>query len=376
VRARDKRRAGAGPRLSAARFRNGGTVVDTVLHYKCPNCGSDMSYDADAGMLSCPSCRTRMDVREMEQLRGGQAAGRAGTAGVADTVVYHCNNCGADLLATPETAATKCSFCGAGVVLADRVSGERRPQLVIPFTVSRDEAIRAFKKWCRNGLITPRGFMSADRIQSITGIYVPFWLYDLNGHVHVEAVCTKVRTYSDGDYLYTETSFFDASREINLNYVMVPADASRKMDDAFMDLLEPYHYGQLKEFQTPYLAGYLAETYQYTDEELLPRAKNKIIGFIEDYIRSTYAGYASVKYRNKQIDIRKINSYYVLFPVWMVVYDYDNFKYTFAMNGQTGKVVGKPPISFGKVAAWFAGVAAGTFLVLKTVAFALGGGFL
>lgn len=344
-----------------------------VLHYKCPNCGSDMTFDADTGMLSCPACRTQLNVEQMEEEHRPKTEAEPAED---ETVTYHCNNCGADLLTTPETAATRCSFCGAGVVIADRITGEQAPRLVIPFTISKEEAIKAFKKWCRNGLLTPRGFMTADRIKSITGIYVPFWLYDLNSRVKVHAVCTKVRTYTRGDYIYTETSYFDAARDINLNYVKVPADASKKMDDAFMDRLEPYHYSHLKPFKTPYLAGYLAEKYQYTDEELLPRAKDKISSYIESFIRSTYAGYSSVSYKTKQIDTSKVDSYYVLFPVWMVVYDYDNFQHTFAMNGQTGKVVGKPPISYGKVAAWFGGIAAGTLLVMKTLSLAMGGGFL
>lgn len=340
-----------------------------VQHYKCPNCGSDITFDANTGMLSCPACRHQMKVEQYEE--------QVPATSVEDeTVAYYCNNCGADLMATPETAATKCSFCGAGVVIASRLSGEMAPTLVIPFKISKEEATRAFKKWCRNGLLTPRGFMTADRIKSMTGIYVPFWLYDLNSHIHVSATCTKVRTYISGDYRYTETSYFDASREINLNYVKIPADASVKMDDAFMDRLEPYHYGELKDFKTPYLAGFLAEKAQFTDDQLLSRAREKISSYIESYIRSTYTGYSSVRYREKKINTQKVKSYYVLFPVWMVVYDYEKSEHTFAMNGQTGKVVGKPPISFGKVSAWFGGIAAGTLLVLKTLSFALGGGFL
>ncbi len=115
-----------------------------------------------------------------------------------------------------------------------------------------------------------KGFMTADRIKSITGMYVPFWLFDLNSKVQVNAVCTKVRTYTQGDYIYTETKYYDAFRDINLDYLKIPVDASEKMNDELMDKLEPYPYDQLKEFKTPYLAGYLAEKYNYTDEELLP----------------------------------------------------------------------------------------------------------
>lgn len=340
-----------------------------ILHYKCPSCGSDMSFDSETGDLSCPSCGRH------EKIENYQEELQTSSTNDVETKEYHCENCGAILLTTADTTATNCSFCGAGVVIADRLSGQLAPAKVIPFTISKEEAIDAFKKWCRKGLLTPRGFMNADRIKSITGMYVPFWLFDLNSKVQVSAECTKVRTYTQGDYIYTETKYYDAFRDINLDYIKIPVDASEKMNDELMDRLEPYPYDQLKDFKTPYLAGFLAEKYNYSDDELLPRAKDKISSYIESYISSTFAGYHSVFYKNKQIDTKNVNSDYVLLPVWMVSYDYNHSEHTFAMNGQTGKVVGKPPISMGKVAAWFSGIAAGTFFALKCVSFMLGGGF-
>lgn len=328
-----------------------------------------MSFDAESGELSCHSCGGHENIENYpEELM---------TASFTEDEAkeYHCENCGATLITTTDTAATSCSFCGAGVVIADRLSGHLAPAKVIPFTISKEEAMTAFQKWCRKGLLTPKGFMSADRIKSITGMYVPFWLFDLNSKVQVDAVCTKVRTYSDSEYIYTETKYYDAFRDINLDYVKIPVDASEKMNDELMDKLEPYPYDQLKAFKTPYLAGYIAEKYNYTDEELLPRAKDKISGYIESYIRSTFSQYHSVSYKNKHIDTSKVKSSYVLLPVWMVSYDYNHSEFLFAMNGQTGKVVGKPPISTSKVALWFSGIAAGTFIALKGISFMMGGGF-
>ena len=110
---------------------------------------------------------------------------------------YHCNSCGADIVTEPETSATTCSFCGAAVVLSDRLTGNLAPAMVIPFPSTR-AGETGVQKWCRNGLLTPGGFMTADRIQSITGIYVPFWLYDLHNRIEVHAQGTKVRSYTQG----------------------------------------------------------------------------------------------------------------------------------------------------------------------------------
>lgn len=340
-----------------------------VIHYKCQNCGDDMVFDSNTGMLSCHSCGRRDRIEDLPE--------EFITARFTEDEAkeYHCLNCGAVLITEKSTAATTCSFCGAGVVLADRLSGDLAPKKVIPFTISKDEAVKAFQKWCRNGLLTPKGFMTGDRIKSITGMYVPFWLYDLNSRVQARAVCTKVRTYERGDYIYTETHYYDVFRDINLDYVKVPVDASKKMNDELMDKLEPFPYDRLKEFKTPYLAGFLAEKYDYTDDELTERAKGKIANYIESYLSSTFAGYHSVSYQQKSIHTNKTNSQYVLLPVWMLNYDYQGKQYLFAMNGQTGKIVGKPPLSSKKIAAWFAGIASGTFFILTVISQLAGGGF-
>lgn len=340
-----------------------------VIEYKCPGCGGDMGFDSDTGMLACGSCGRRENIDNIPDPL------KKSTFAENEAKEYQCSSCGAVIMTEAETTATNCSFCGSSVVLADRLSGRLAPAKVIPFAIGKEEAIRAFRKWCRNGRLTPGGFMTADRIQSITGMYVPFWLYDLDNQVEVDARATKVRTYTRGDYRITETQHYDVYRKLRLNYVKVPIDAAEKMNDELMDKLEPFPYNQLKEFKTPYLAGYIAEKYSYDEQELLPRAKQKISQYIDDYIRSVTTGYTTVTYTNKYIDTEVKQAEYVLLPVWVVHYDYNRKKYTFAMNGQTGKVVGKPPISKAKVAAWFASISGVSFLSLKLISWMMGGGF-
>ncbi|WP_274361737.1 TFIIB-type zinc ribbon-containing protein [Paenibacillus thermotolerans] len=340
-----------------------------VIEYKCPNCGSGMVFDSGTGTLSCHSCGRQDNIENIPD----PLVRHAFTEGEVEE--YHCTSCGAVIMTEPETTATHCSFCGSGVVLGDRLAGKLAPVKIIPFSISKEEAMEAFRKWCRNGRLTPSGFMTADRIKSITGIYVPFWLYDLHNAIEVTAHGTKVRTYTRGEYVYTETQHYNIYREIVLDYVKVPVDASTKMSDELMDKLEPFPYDKLKSFKTPYLAGYVAERYNYTGDELIPRAKEKIKEFIDAYIRSATSGYTTVNYTSKRIDTTAERADYVLLPVWMVRYDYDKTEHTFAMNGQTGKVVGKPPISMAKVSAWFGGIFCASFISLKLISWAMGGGF-
>lgn len=350
-----------------------------VVQYKCSNCGADMAFDATSGMLHCDSCGTYREIdpktdTTKEEQRKKKSKDHIDKEPFTNEVrEYSCNNCGAILITDQDTSATTCTFCNAPVILQERLSGTFAPAKVIPFTITKEQAMKAFRSWCHKGMLTPKGFMTADRVKSITGLYVPFWLYDLNSIGEVDATCTRVRKYTSGDYIYTETSYYKVHRKVNLNYLKVPADASAKLNDELMDKLEPFDYSQLKEFNMPYLAGYLAEKYNYDDNELLPRIKDRVKGYVDQYIRTTIVGYSSTIYNRKDIAISKTHADYVLLPVWIVCYDYKQTEYIFAMNGQTGKIVGKPPLSIKKMLAWFSGISAGAYILLSIISLFSGG---
>lgn len=346
-----------------------------VIQYKCTNCGADMAFDSKSGKLHCDSCGNSENVDSMPKshISYNTTEHKHKYFKENEGTEYKCNNCGATLITDGLTSATNCNFCGAGVVLSDRLSGSLAPSMIIPFKISKEEAKEAFKTWCKKGLLTPKGFMNADRITSITGLYVPFWLYDLDCDGEANATCTKVRTYEQGDYIVTETSYFDVYRRVKLAYDLVPQDASEKMNDELMEKLEPYHYHDLKEFNMPYLAGFIAEKYSYDEKSLLGKVRQRVSHYVESYIQSSILGYTTTTYTRKNINIIPRHAHYVLFPVWMVCYDYKKSEHTFAMNGQTGKIVGKPPLSFGKILLWFAGLSVSFFLIMQIITLLAGG---
>lgn len=346
-----------------------------VVQYKCPNCGADMAFDSKSGKLHCDSCGNNENVESIPKSNISYKKTDSSQKYFEENEAheYKCNNCGAVLITDALTSATTCNFCGAGVVLSDRLTGSLAPSMIIPFKISKNQAMEAFKTWCKKGLLTPKGFMNANRITSITGLYVPFWLYDLDCDGEANATCTKVRTYEQGDYIVTETSYFDVYRRVNLHYDLVPQDASEKMDDLLMEKLEPFHYNEIKDFNMPYLAGFIAEKYSYDDKSLLDQVKEKVRHYVESYIHTTILGYTTTTYTRKNIKINPKQAHYALFPVWMVCYDYKKSEHIFAMNGQTGKIVGKPPLSIGKILAWFSGLSATFFLVINLIIYLFGG---
>lgn len=348
-----------------------------ILQQRCSSCGADMVFDADTGNLTCNSCQTTITIDEIEENANVEEAEyipfeeihercSAGTFNEkSDVDEYNCQSCGAVLVTNKDTAATICSFCGSAMVITERLKDVLAPVKVIPFSISKPKAQAAFKKWCKNGIVTPKGFMTAERIRNITGMYVPFWLFDIKGQGEGNATCTKVKTRNEGDYIVTRTHHYQVYRRVELDYLKIPADASLKMDDELMDKLEPFDYSNLEKFRYEYLSGFIAEKYNFTDRDLFPRIKARVDNYTKDYMSSTINGYNSTIYTSFWSDVKQRDAYYTLLPVWIVNYNYKDKDYMFAMNGQTGKIVGKPPICMIKIASWWGATSASMFLLLE-----------
>ena len=333
-----------------------------VLNFSCPNCGADMAYDIRRGQLHCDHCDHSEPVTE------DKAEWMTGAASPEDAPKkLACPNCGGVVQAGDKACAAHCDFCGAPLVLTDRLQGDYRPDKIIPFTYDQTKAVDIFKKWCHNGLFAPKGFTSAKNIRNLKPVYVPYWLYNFTTHVSLDAEATRVNVFVQGDTEYTETSFYDVSRDMDLEYDAVPYDAYEQMADDVMQQVLPYRFEEMKPFAMQYLAGFVADQRDYTAEELEPLVKHQISGYAVNQVQSTITGYSGVRVNHQSVDYIKEEKSYLYLPLWFISYPYHGKNYFFAMNGQTGKVVGEPPVSKGKVAGMFAGISAVIFAVLMLI---------
>ncbi|MDE6210059.1 MAG: hypothetical protein K2M73_10375 [Lachnospiraceae bacterium] len=344
--------------------------------YKCPGCGAPIEFNSQAGELVCSYCGTHVDVSKMnsetdkydcvvEDLEKEDAQ-------YGDFDSYKCSNCGAEILTDENTSATSCSYCGSPAIIKERLRGQLMPKSLIPFKHNREIAKDEFRKWTKKGMLTPACFRKEATIDSIKGIYVPFWLYDYNVHVDMMANATKVRTERKGNTEYTHTSHYQVNRVMDCSFTKIPADASEKMPDSVMDKLEPFNYNELRKFEMPYLSGYSSEKYNYTKEEMNYRAESRARGYAFTECRNSIIGYSSVNVVHSNARLQRLGATYSLLPVWILNYVFKGKQYMFAMNGQTGKIVGELPISKGKAAAWFGGVFAGVSALLLLLGGILG----
>ena len=255
-------------------------------------------------------------------------------------------------------AASSCPFCGNPVVVMQQFKGNLRPDFVIPFKLDKKAAKTALNEHLKGKLLLPNLFKDENHIDEIKGIYVPFWLFDSDVDAHIRYKATRIHTWSDSKYRYTKTSYYSIVREGSIAFDNVPVDGSTKMPDDIMESIEPFRFSEAVDFQTAYLAGYLADKFDVNADSSISRANQRVTESTERAFADTVDGYATVTAEGKSIRVNNGKAKYALYPVWLLNTTYKDKKYTFAMNGQTGKFVGDLPVDRGKYWKFFGIIAA------------------
>ncbi len=361
--------------------------MDEILEYKCPCCGGAICFNSTVQKMKCPYCDAEFDVEALkkydEDLKSDQnddmnwadPGGSEWTSGESDGMrVYVCEACGGEIIADETTAASTCPYCDNPVIMKGQLSGELRPELVIPFKLDKAAAKAALKSHLEGKRLLPKVFRDENHIDEIRGIYVPFWLFDTEADARIRYKATSTRMWSDANYTYTETSYFNVVRGGTLDFEHVPADGSSKMADDLMESIEPFDYSEAVDFQTAYLSGYFADRYDVSAEENTERVNARMKKSTEDIFQETVTyPYATLTPESSSVQFSGGKAKYALYPVWILNTSWKGEKYTFAMNGQTGKFVGNLPVDKGIYRRWFAGIAAGASAAVYAIAWLLSG---
>ena len=345
--------------------------MQTLQEYKCPCCGGAIAFDSTLQKMKCPFCGTEFEMDALKsydaELQGEQADNMewetsAGSEWQESEIEglrsYVCKSCGGEIVGDANTAATSCPFCGNPVVMMNQFAGLLKPDIVIPFKLDKKAAKAGLMKHLNGKKLLPKIFKDQNHIDEVKGVYVPFWLFDTDVDAQVRYRATKIRTWSDEDYKYTETSYYMVHRGGSIGFEHVPVDGSSKMPDDLMESVEPYDYSDALDFQTAYLAGYFADKYDVTAEESIGRANQRVRHSTEDAFASTVQGYATVTAESSSVQFHGGKAKYALYPVWLLNTTWNGEKYTFAMNGQTGKFVGNLPLDKSAATKWTVGLAA------------------
>ena len=328
-----------------------------LQEYKCPCCGGAIAFDSASQKLKCPYCDTEFEIDTLqgfdedlkvdapdEMTWETQSGNEWDEAEKSEIRTFVCQSCGGEIVGDKDTAATACPYCGNPVVMKENFSGMLKPDLVIPFKHDKKAAKAAYLRHIQGKRLLPRAFKDQNHIDEIKGVYVPVWLFDADVDANIRYKATRVRTWSDKNYDYEETSYFSVVREGSLQFEAVPVDGSSKMADELMESVEPYDLSEAVDFRTAYLAGYLADKYDVDAEHSIGRANARIKNSTERSFANTVQGFTTVMAEASSIRTNNGAAKYAFYPVWLLNTTYNGEKFTFAMNGQTGKMVGNLPV--------------------------------
>ena len=363
-------------------------MATQVTNYQCPACTGPLHFVGGSGKLECDYCGCTYSVQEIEALfaekeKAAEAAmntadKKAAAAAAADDSAgwnvenagsawdgkeaaglraYSCPSCAAEIICDETTAASSCLYCGNPTVVPGQLGGALKPDYVIPFKLNKEAAVKALQNYYKGKLFLPKTFSDSNHVEEIKGVYAPYWLFDGEANADITYKAQRVHSHRSGDYQVTVTEHYRVFRKGHIRFEKIPVDGSTKMPDAHMEAIEPFEYKDLTQFSTAYLPGFFADKYDIDAKASAERADTRTRTSARDTLAATVKGYSSVAVEREAIQLTKGDVKYALMPVWMLNTKWQDKMFTFAMNGQTGKLVGDLPVSRLKYWAWFAGIA-------------------
>lgn len=343
-----------------------------VSDHKCPNCDAVLKFDPSIGKWKCEYCASIFSLEEVNNFNQDRSNFREKFS-KQDFSSYNCPDCGAEIVMDEETTATFCVYCGNTAIIKNKLIGEFAPSKVIPFKTTKEQAIQKFIEYNKGKIFMPKEFTNKYNIEKISGIYIPFFIYDCEVSSNINVNATKISSWSDSKYNYTKTDIFNIDTSGEMHFENIPVDGSTRFPDDIMNSIEPFSYSDLTDFNPSYLSGFLSEKYDTSMDELFNIAKMRATNSANNTLLNTITGYNTKTLMNHNTNVTKNNtSEYVLLPVWMLNVKYKDKFYTLAMNGQTGKFVGNVPIDKGKVAKYWFSLSGGFSIIAIIISILIG----
>lgn len=340
--------------------------------YKCPGCGAALTFDPEANMLLCDSCGAiyyPSEVSSPEETKAPSGADSIFPSGdtteqstlpsspeysnavspdpdYMEVNIYHCSSCGAELMTNDLEVSRFCSFCGQPTILFDRVSKERKPEKIIPFSISKEKALLYAKTRFADGKFLCDDIQNLT-VESVYGIYMPYWKYscemDLALDVTVKSNDTT-RQVQKGDHV---------SREVLL-------DASDRFHDDVSLQLNPFNLQAAVDFTPAYLSGFYADRNDVDSDSRAKGACEYLEDLLTEQILETIPGVPSKTMRDRykqlydasnalrikvlQRNFQVHKETYLFCPVYFITFHIGQKTVIILVNGSSGKVVGSIPI--------------------------------
>ena len=339
---------------------------ENVNRFLCPSCGGNMVFNPQNEMLTCPYCQHTQAIEAVGAVKensyedflqkGAQNLQKMAT----DAMQVGCSSCGAVVNFTPPETARNCDFCGAKIVAQAKSADPLiAPEGVLPFCVTPQQSTANFNGWVKSLWFAPSKLKDFARPEKISSIYIPYWTYDTFANSDYEG--------ERGEHYYTTEHYTEngeeKSREVrHTNWYSASGNVQRQFDDEsvpatkslpqkYLDELEPWDFAELKSYESAYLSGHKAQTYQIALNEGFELFKNRASSAImNDAMRDI--GGDEQRVHNIQTEYSNITFKHLLLPIYAGAYQFSSKTFQIVVNGRTGEVQGERPYSWLKITAF------------------------
>ncbi len=333
-------------------------ITEKETDRKCPNCGATVKFDPSLGKMHCDYCGYECEIpveenKEVEEIDFDSAINTESFEWGTEKKSVQCKNCGAVSIYDALETAAVCPFCGSTQVMPAAKQNTIAPGGVCPFTVTNETAVESFRKWLKRKWFTPRKAKKNANPEGFKGVYLPYWTYDAQTFSNFTARAGYDYTVKDKDgNKSTATRWKRVSGDYDEFFDDETVMASKRHEDSGVKDCEPFNLKDLIPYNPKVLAGFVAERYSIGLKEGWEIAQTsintKLEYHIDDYVKEHWNcdRVDSVNFTTK---FSNLTYKYVLVPAWLSSFQYKNKTYQFAVNGQTGKVGGKAPVSAFRV---------------------------
>lgn len=338
-------------------------VIEKVLNVPCPSCGGRFVYSAEKLRIHCEYCGYGEDINECND-KVEEAALQKAIEESEKIIPEHegqkvmdCQNCGAKFMVGTTDVKADCAFCGSKNINLEAFEHNFiQPVGIVPFRIPQEDGQLLFEKWIKGGWFHPNKLKRLAKMEALHGIYLPFWTYDAQtesnwtgeaGHTtytHQRAMVNgRWQTQRVPQIRWTRRSghlshFFDDILVVG----------SQHVQQQLMERIFPFKLDDVVNYDPRYMLGWEAEVYDLNVRQGYERANVIMDGKLRALCAAELGG---DQQRFLAIQSQKFDQTFkhIMLPIWLCSYQYQNEIYQFAINGQTGRVNGKKPLSYIKI---------------------------
>ncbi len=337
-------------------------MLKLTQNYTCDGCGGTQEYSPKTQSLMCLFCSTEVAIAQSAEVKENDYLETLSTLQSEKTVEVKevsCTKCAASFSLSAHIFSTHCPYCDTPAMID--CSQNLKPDGLLPFIITRKEAKEHFSKWVNSRWFAPTAFTKYfENHKILLGTYLPHWTYDTQtttvyegqrGDAYYVSVTRTVM--EDGKSVQREVrerridwSYASGVVYVDFDDVIVPA--SPKVPVSLLDALGPWETKSAKAFDTQYIAGFESEEYTTKVDEGFSLAKGKMASSIRNKIHTDIGG-DEQKITSQQTQYNAIGYKNILLPVWTAFFKWHDKEYQYAINAQTGKIVGGRPYSVTKI---------------------------